>query len=188
MRGRLLPDAEVQALILQPGLAELVARLEATDYAPDLSLARARLAGTALVEEAVRLNLSRRLRDVRRFFSPSPSESRTRAARLVAVILGRYDIRNLLAIFRGRVSGLSWGETQQAILPAGDLDLDQLSLLFEQPTQGDIVRQLRRWSSPFVDGIADIVGVDDGSPAELDLALWHSFWHWALDECRRAKF
>lgn len=184
MRGRLLPAAEVQALILQPGLTEFVARLEQTDYEQDLKLARERLPGIALVEDALRHNLSRRLRDVRHFFSPSPSEGESRAARLVTVILGRYDARNLLAIFRGRARGLAWAETQGAILPSGALDVDQLALLSEESSSNEIIRLLRRWSFPFAERIADVVAVDYDSPLQFELALLHSFWDWASEEVK----
>ncbi len=178
MRSYLLRPDEVHALAAVPGLADFVARLAQTDYEPDLRLARERFAGIALVEETLRRNLARRLRSIRGFFS-SPCEGASLPARLAAVILGRYDLSNLLAVLRARASGASWADVHGAILPAGEMDADQLAQLAEQPDANGMIALMRRWLIPLAGVVAEVVVGEHRNTVLLETALWLGFAHWA---------
>lgn len=175
----MLHPGELDALAGRPGLIEFVAGLAQTDYARDVELARERFSGIVLVDEALRRNLSRRLRGVRRFFATESSQGGSRSARLVAVVLARYDVANLVGVLRGRAGGGSWADIQAALLPAGELDLDQLALLAEQSDMARFIALLKEWSIPYAATVAKALDEDHGPLVQVELAVRRSFQDWA---------
>ncbi len=74
-----------------------------------------RLSGLDCINEALRLDLTHSLGNIRTFY-------RDQAAGLVAIVLRTYDIHNLKTILRGLDRNIPPGDILPLLLPVGDLD------------------------------------------------------------------
>ena len=113
MRSRLLDRPALEKVIARYNLADLVATLEGTPYADDLTVA---LAGrgentrddtlVALIDFALSRHLSRTGQTILEFYDG-------RARDLVGILLGRRDLQNLLSALRGHAAGASAEEVSR---------------------------------------------------------------------------
>lgn len=183
LRSRLLRARELEALAALSSPGELAAALARTDYGPDLERARQGLGGVAMLDEAVRRNLSRRLRGLLGFFeaerrgSASPSQPRM----LVGILLARYELQNLVAALRGKAAGASAQEVLATLLPAGELGEERLAALAEAADVAACVDLAGRWGLPWAPALAAALPASraDRCLPRLELALRRAFLEWA---------
>jgi V/A-type H+-transporting ATPase subunit C len=147
-------DARAYAAFL--GLArvdDLSARLVESPFADEIKAALARYTGARVVTEACRLNLSKTFQTVRGFFDDD-------GARLVGVLLARWDLFNVKTILRGQAAGARPEEMLDALVPVGGRGLDESALrtLVRQPDAAATVDLLRTWNVPYAREVQNAFG------------------------------
>jgi V/A-type H+-transporting ATPase subunit C len=134
----------------------LLAALGDTPYQPDVLAATPRHEGVRLVYEALRLNLSRTLVQMAAWYEGEAAEA-------IALLLGRWDLRNLRAVLRGQFARRPLDEIEAILVPAGTVTE---SILTELATQADLrttIEMMMVW------------GVPDAKTARAVLAAWPEF-------------
>jgi V/A-type H+-transporting ATPase subunit C len=139
-RSELL-DAERLRRLAAFDIDRLVAALSDTPYRPDLEAAIPRFEGRRLVAEALRTNLARVLREVVRWYEGA-------AAADVALVVDRWDLRNLRAVLRGQFARGDPDEIRAALVPAGRVGDEELAALVAQPGLRAAVEMMMVWRVP----------------------------------------
>lgn len=119
----------------------MLAVLADTPYRPDLEAAAPRRRSLRLVEEALRVNFARSLRELAGWYSGP-------AAAVLAPVLERWDLRNVRAVLRGQHARRSADEIRAALVPAGRLGDDVLSELAAQPGLRAAIDLMVAWGIP----------------------------------------
>jgi len=125
MKSALFGARAYAELVPLQRMEDLIARLDQTIYAREIEAALARYAGPRVVMEACRMHLANTYRLIRGFFAAD-------GARLVAIVLARWDLFNLTAIVRGQVARARPDEILDALVPAGVLGEQALRTLVRQ--------------------------------------------------------
>lgn len=119
-RAKLLDTGDYDNLVkMQPN--EIARNLEERDYRDEINELGARHEGVELVELALNKNLSRTLSHLRSIAPPELAE-------IITVYLRRYDITSIKRLLRWKKSDRDV-EIQDLLLPAGELDLEELEEL-----------------------------------------------------------
>jgi V/A-type H+/Na+-transporting ATPase subunit C len=152
--------------------------LLSSPYAEDLRLALAARAGeptVRAVEAALRQNGHAVFA---RLLSIAPPEPR----RLIAVELNLWDVANVMALLRGKVSAAGPHDVLDGVLPLGELDAVQLGELAAETTVQSLADALPTWKHAFAfmlrRAIRDCQRQDD--LVALEDALYRSYFQWAL--------
>lgn len=166
MKSRLLGRSAIEGLVARNDVSQVVVVLGRTDYAPDVSAALTRLSGVECVEEALRLNLARTSRAVLGYYEG-------RARDLVGLLLGQYDLYNLVTIVRGRAAQVGEDEIAQALLPGGQLAPATLRELAATPDLRQTVDLMLTWHVSYAWSLAGAMREFNQSrdPSVLELAL-----------------
>jgi V/A-type H+-transporting ATPase subunit C len=120
MKSRLLSKHELDTLADNTSLPGLIAALARTSYRKPVEAALTRASGLECINEALRLDLTGTLGNIRSFYQDQ-------AADMVAVVLRTYDIHNLKTILRGLAKNIPPGDILPVLLPVGDLNYFTLS-------------------------------------------------------------
>ena len=139
MKSRLLDRRAYAELAALTRVDDLLARLAQSTYANQIEVALARYLGPRAVMEACRLHLAQTYRTIRGFFAEE-------SARLVGVLLARWDLFNLKTLLRGQEARARPEAILEALVPAGDLDESALRMLARQADPLAMVDALWAWS------------------------------------------
>lgn len=139
MKGRLFGRDTYDALLDLDRIEDVIAHLAQSPYAPEIDAALARFSGLRVVLEGCRLHLGHTLHTIRGFFDEDD-------ARLIRVLLARYDLHNIKTILRGQQADAPPEEILSALVPAGDLDDNALRVLVNEPDTQTMVELLRAWN------------------------------------------
>lgn len=173
MRGRLLDRPTLLEMAAAPRVEDVIARLAQTPYADAVHDALGRYGGVRVIMEAARLHLAAVLARVRIFYDED-------GARLVDVLLARWDLTNLKAVLRGHAAGARAEDILAALTPVGALGDEALRLLARQPDAAATLDALRLWHAGYARLVATALDRARGGPA-LDLALDREFYARLLD-------
>ncbi len=110
---------------------EFLRLLSETDIGPDLGEATAQGAGLDALDKA----LSRNFYNTTQKLAAMDGNSGD-----IGLLLARYDLGNLKAIARGKLSGRTQAEIEASLLPAGTLKLASLSALAASPDLGALAQ------------------------------------------------
>jgi V/A-type H+-transporting ATPase subunit C len=139
-RADLFGAARYQELVALD-VDRLLAALSDTPYRPDLEAATPRHRGLRLLEEALRTNLARALREVVSWYGgPAGAD--------IAIAVGRWDLRNVRAILRGQYARREPDEIRAALVPAGHLSDAVLGELAAQAGLRPTVELMFTWGVP----------------------------------------
>jgi V/A-type H+-transporting ATPase subunit C len=169
MKARLLTKRELEALTESSSLSGMIAALTRTAYRKSVESAVARSSGMDCIAEAMRLDLTSTLGNVRAFY---PDHAR----QLVAIVLRSYDIHNLKTILRGLNKNVSQQEILQALLPIGNLNLSLLMELTRAPGPRGVVDTLASMNLPIAQPLLRLRAERPGAEVnDMELALdrWH---------------
>ena len=139
-RAGLLRRAQYEELVMLD-TDRLLAQLSDSPYRPDLTAAAPRYAGTRALDEALRTNLTRNLRDLVSWYEGT-------AARQVSFVVGRWDLRNIRTILRGQYARAAPDDIRAALVPAGDLEDELLGELADQSGLRPTVDLMVAWGLP----------------------------------------
>ncbi len=119
MKSRLLSRRELETLSEAGNPQALIAGLAKTPYRRSLEAALVRLGGREAIVLAMREELEKTVDSLRRFY-------RGDAAKMVALILRAYDVRNLKAVLRELSSPATPDDLAAALSPTFELSTDVL--------------------------------------------------------------
>ncbi len=125
LKSDLLGEGDYRSLV-NLDLDGMVAALTETSYRADLQAATARYRGRRRLEEALRTNLARTLRQLPDWYEGSSAAG-------VEMVLTRWDVRNVRTILRGSHARTSPGDIRALLVAAGSLGEDMLAELSDQP-------------------------------------------------------
>lgn len=176
MKGRLLSRRELEGLLERHDVEQIIAALAQTDYGPDVAAALVKRSGVECVEEALRLNLARTTRTILGFYEGQARE-------LVALLVERYDVYNVLTVLRGKAGRASPDEIVQALLPGGQLEEAALTELAKRDDVRQVIDLLATWRSPYARPLTAALRdyEQDGDPATLEVALVQDYYRRAVD-------
>ncbi len=140
-RSQLLDTADYGELFRAGTPERMLGALRSTAYGPDVELALVQRDPLHRLDTAIRLNLVRSLGDLRRFYTGRPAEG-------VQLLLGRWDLRNLLAILRSKARPATAPMLDTMLVPAGNLDMTTLSELSQQPSLRSAIELMVAWDVP----------------------------------------
>lgn len=141
MRARLLTPSDLAGMIAAGSLDRMLAMLAETAYAPDVEAALVRSKGLRRLDEAIRSNLARTMRQMASFFD---EEARDR----VDLLLDRWDLHNLRALLRLPQAPLTPGNVSALLVPAGRLTDTELAELAALPDIRSRVDLMVAWDLP----------------------------------------
>jgi V/A-type H+-transporting ATPase subunit C len=148
MKSRLFDRRTYQELAALTRVDDLIARLAQSTYANAIEVALARYMGPRVVMEACRLHLAQTYRAIRAFFAAD-------SARLLAVLLARWDLFNLKTTLRGHEARVRPEAILAALVPAGDLDESALRMLVRQSDPLAMVDMLWTWHAGYAQAVRD---------------------------------
>jgi vacuolar-type H+-ATPase subunit C/Vma6 len=165
-RSRLLTAADYDGLLAKANIGELITALTEGAYKKDIELALARFTGVRCVFEAIRLNLTQTLNQVREFYRGEPRF-------LVELLLRHWDRHNLLAILRGQSREVPPDTVLAAIVPTAQLDQTTLRELARQPGLRAAIDLLATWGLPYANVLRRVEPRTGTMPDldQLELAL-----------------
>ena len=158
----------------------LVDTLLASPYGAELQealAAQGAQSGAMAVETAITRNARQAFARLLSICAPGPR-------RLIAIQLNRWDVANILALLRGRLSGAEPAEVIASILPIGELDEVQLGELAAETDVRNLADALTTWKHAFAfplrRAIRECPRQDD--PVALETALYEAYFSWAFSE------
>jgi V/A-type H+-transporting ATPase subunit C len=131
MKAALLPKETVGQLVAADRVGDVVALLERTDYKDDLAEPALKHSGADLVEFALGRHMARKARKVLSF---TPKES----VRAVLSVLEKWDAYNLKTILLAKHLGHSAEDVAPLLVPAGEMDSQDLARLQAQEKIEDV--------------------------------------------------
>jgi vacuolar-type H+-ATPase subunit C/Vma6 len=140
-RSRLLSIGGYRGLFGSGSSERMLGSLRSTAYGPDVEQALVRQDPLQRLDDAIRRHLARSLGDLRRFYTGRPADG-------VELLLGRWDLRNLLAIVRGMTRPGAAPQLDAMLVPAGNLDAAALSELTQQPSLRSVIELMVAWDIP----------------------------------------
>jgi vacuolar-type H+-ATPase subunit C/Vma6 len=170
LRSQFLTKADYENLLARQKIEEMITALTETPYKDDIEQALVRVGGIKCVFEALRMNLTRQLRQVREFYEGPPRI-------LVDIILRRWDRHNLLTILRGQSQEVSAEVVLSTLIPVGLLDEVSLRELARQPGLRATLDLMTTWRLPYAQPLRQVRAragpVPDLDQLELALNRFH---------------
>ena len=134
-RALLIPD-EMYAKMLQMQIPQIARLLGEGEYKQELLHLGARMSGVDLIEAATAENLARVFTQIIGF-----SEGHLKF--MISQYLGRWDVRNVKTILRGKLYGASTSEIIDDLIPAGSLGREFLEELAAMDSVGTVFQALK---------------------------------------------
>lgn len=153
--------------------------LLSSPYQEELREALTTLRGRAAVEAAIRKNVRKTFAKIRSCAPPEPR-------RLITLQLNRWDLANVLALVRGKLSGSSPQDTLEAVMPIGELEEAQLGELAGETDLVALADALTTWKHPFAFVLRRAIreNAEAADPLTLEIALQRAYFLWALAQLR----
>jgi len=170
MKSRLFDRRLYNELLAKPNLDELLASLAQTGYREGIEAALARYGNWEALRDGLRRDLTASLCRIRSMVVDEPASE---AARLLRILLARWDRRNLLTILRMQIQGPVAVAELDLLVPAGDLDETDLAELVRQPDLRAMIDLAATWQLPYASGLRRALPqmLETGNPAVLEVAL-----------------
>ncbi len=139
MSSALLAKDVLERLLAAGSFKEFNSILAATDYGEDIAASRERLSGriskTEILKDGIEQNFLRSIRKLRSFTGGN-------AAQIIDIMLSRWDIINLKAVFRGKHAGLPAIKITKYIFCCGTFERDYLEELANKKDLRCVVEDL----------------------------------------------
>jgi V/A-type H+-transporting ATPase subunit C len=147
LKSYLLDEHTYDALLAAISIDACIEVLAGTTYKAEIEAALIKYGGMKCIAEALRGNITNTVGRLRTFFRGRPRE-------LVAILLARWDIFNLLTILRGQVRGVSADEILETLVPAGELTEVELREIAQQPNIRATADLMLTWHLPYARPLA----------------------------------
>jgi V/A-type H+-transporting ATPase subunit C len=140
-RSRLFGESDYRELFLAGTTERMLGVLRTTAYGLDVERALVHHHPMRRLDGAVSGHLVRTLGDLRRFYTG-------RAAEGIELLVGRWDLRNLLAIVRSKAHPAAGTELDSMLVPAGLLGAPALAELAAQSSLRSVIDLMVAWDLP----------------------------------------
>lgn len=166
MKSRLLTRNDYAALLDEPSIEAVIARLTHSVYQPEIEAALVKAVGWECLSEGLRRHLAQTLERITKFFDGAP-------LRLWQMLIARWQVFNLKTILRGQAHHIAPSEILDAQILAGDLKESDYSRLAQQASVRATVDLLATWHYLYARPLSAAMPryAERGDLAELELAL-----------------
>lgn len=173
MRTRLLTSTDLSEMLASGSLDRMLAMLAGTPYGPDVEASLIRTRGLRRLDEAVRSNLARTLRQMSSFYD---DDARDR----VNLLLHRWDLHNLRALMRLPQAPIEPVDVSDLLVPAGRLTDTELAEMASRPDIRSRIDLMVSWDIPSSETVVSLVRARalferEGDTSVLELALDNTF-------------
>lgn len=170
MKSRLFDRRLYSELLAKANLDDLLASLAQTGYGDAFQAALSRHVAWDALRDGLRRDLTAALLKVRVMTMDEPDAE---PARLVSILLMRWDRRNLLAVMRMQYQGPEATRALELLVPVGDVDEIALGELLRQPNLRDAIDLAVTWGLPYGHGLRNAWPsfAETGNLAVLESAL-----------------
>lgn len=173
MRTRLLGPTDLSAMIASGSLDRMLAMLADTEYGTDIETSLVRARGLRRLDDAVRSNLARTLRQMASFYGDDAREK-------IDLLLHRWDLRNLRALIRLPEAPIEPEDVSGLVVPAGRLTETELAELAAQPDIRSRIDLMVAWDIPSSETAIALVRARtlfelDGDTSALESTLDNAF-------------
>lgn len=171
--ARLLKQEDYDRLLSAEDAPALFRTLKETPYGPSLPAGEPDIGRILL---GIRRHLEKTVSDVLGFSDGQPGE-------LFRIILGRWDVQNLLTILRGKARGLPPEKIADDLVPLGSLDNTRLSELLKEEAPSDVLDRLASWNISLPIRITrDLTRfVRNNDLASAEFYLYEGYFRWAQE-------
>jgi V/A-type H+-transporting ATPase subunit C len=185
MGTSLLSRAFYDQTLEVPTLELFVDTLLLTSYGEGLRDALAAVGGAAspgacaAVEAALARGAQAAIAKVRAIAPPGP-------LRMITIQLNRWDVTNVLALLRGKLSGASPKDVLESVLPVGEFNATQLGELAGEMDVPSLAEALTTWNYTFAFILRRAIleySAETDLPT-LEHTLERAFFNWALVQLR----
>jgi V/A-type H+-transporting ATPase subunit C len=169
--GGLLKQEDYERLLAAEDTAELLRLLRETPYGPSMPPGDG---GPEAILLGIRKHLEKTVSEVLGFSEGRPGE-------LFRIILGRWDVQNLLTILRGKMRAVPAEEIARDLVPLGSLDNTRLSELLKEETPSDVLDRLASWNITLPIKITRELTrfVREGDLPSAEFYLYDGYMRWA---------
>ncbi|MEO0180038.1 MAG: V-type ATPase subunit [candidate division WOR-3 bacterium] len=177
--ARLLRPEDYERLLSAEDLSAFFRELKETHYGPSLPSGDG---GIEAILLGLRRHLEKTVSEVLGFSDGEPGD-------LFRIILGRWDVQNLITVLRGKTRGLPADEIARDLVPLGSLDNTRLSELLKEETPSDVLDRLASWNISLPIKITrDLTRfVRDGDIASAEFYLYEGYLGWARERLGRKE-
>ncbi|MBI1912550.1 MAG: V-type ATPase subunit [Deltaproteobacteria bacterium] len=143
LRGRLLKEADYDAMLKAVDLERYLERLKSTAYGPFIETAGARFVKPSeVISGALRANLAETFDFL---WKIAPNEAKP----LLKAIFSIWEVYDIKTLIRGVARGVKKDDILEALIPAGDLDQAALNILLGAKDIQDLIQILHTLGSPY---------------------------------------
>ncbi|HKZ28102.1 MAG TPA: V-type ATPase subunit [Acidimicrobiia bacterium] len=172
-KSKLLRSRDYQDLSRAETLEAFFGALADTPYGPDLTVTLPRFRELRILDEALRLNLTRDFREIRGFYSDPERQG-------IDLILQRWDLHNLRTILRGQARLAPAEEIRPLLVAAGSLDETDLNELAGQSGVRATLDLIQIWGIPSPATARELLEArpayeKTADPLVLECAVDHAF-------------
>ena len=175
-KSKLIPREDYLRL-LNMGIPEMTRFIEETQYKKEIDELATFFSGIDLIELALSWNLAKEYQSIQHI-TPGVLKRFTQS------YLRKWDIQNVLTIFRGKMQGMKQGKIREILVPAGELDKAFLDRLIREETPERILEALKGQSVYPVIAAGFAPAMEEGSFAKVENELYRQFYGNLLAEAR----
>lgn len=174
MRSYLLGRPQIDALAASDDMNQVIQKLEATPYGPDVDTAILQGRTAARIDEGLKTNMVRAYRKVLSFVADE-------SHRILTTLLGQWDVFNVKTVLRGKHMRLDPGEIADGLVAAGQLSESDLEELAKLPDVKAVVDTLVTWGIPYARRLSRAFPeyIKNEDLSEMELALDRYYFEWA---------
>ncbi|MBI5207774.1 MAG: V-type ATPase subunit [Candidatus Firestonebacteria bacterium] len=179
MKSVLLGSEFYEELLKVNDFSGLMGLLEKTPYKQEIQECAISHTGIEGIDEALKRNLSRTFRRILDFAGGE-------ANNLILVLLGRWDVRNIITILRGIHIDVSSEQILESLIPAGELDMPLLTQLANESNIKGCINILATWGSPYARILNEKYAeyMEEKDLSILELALDKAYYINAMDRLK----
>ncbi len=181
MSTELLPPAFFERLLAAEGQEAALDLLHTTAYGPQITEALGAAPGAGRSLPALEGALGRHLYHT---FARLRAMATEKPRRLLSLQFSQWDVANVLAVLRGKLTAAEPAEIREALLPFGQASPSQLEELAAQPGLEAVSDTLSTWGYPFAPPLRQLIRGQSRKPdlIALESALNNAYFSWALSQ------
>ncbi|MBI5206221.1 MAG: V-type ATPase subunit [Candidatus Firestonebacteria bacterium] len=180
MKSVLLGREFYEDLLKTSDFSGIMGLLDKTPYKTEIQECAISRSGVEGIDEALKRNLARTFRKILSFAGSEPRE-------LILMILGRWDLHNIITILRGVHIKVPTEQILESLIPAGEMDVSPLNQLANEQSIKGCIDVLATWGSPYARVLNEKYGeyVEENDISILELALDKAYYANALEKLKK---
>lgn len=181
MKSVLLGREFYEDLLKASDFSGIMGILDKTPYKTEIQECAISRSGVEGIDEALKRNLARTFRKILSFAGSEPRE-------LILIILGRWDLHNIITILRGIHIKVPTEQILESLVPAGEMDMSPLNQLANEQSIKGCIDVLATWGSPYARVLNEKYAeyVEENDISILELALDKAYYANALEKLKKS--